>query len=107
LLIHFHGDFWNNKYWLFEKGRWWFNWFYLLLSKFLVDGANGIRVVSSGIKDKLVKSGVSKDKIRVISTPVNIEKFEKYDDGKVDGLRLENKDHKTIINVGRRIPQGL
>jgi len=104
LLIHFHGDFWNNKYWLFEKGRWWFNWFYLLLSKFLVDGADGIRVVSSGIKDKLVKSGVPKNKIRVISTPVNIEKFEEYDDGKVDGLRLENKDHKTIINVGRKDP---
>ena len=104
LLIHFHGDFWDNKYWLFEKGRWWFNWFFLILSKFLVDGADGIRVVSSGIKDKLIKAGVSKDRIRVISTPVNIEKFEKYDSEKVNELRLENKNYKTIINVGRKDP---
>ena len=104
LLIHFHGDFWNNKYWLFEKGRWWFNWFFFLISKLIVARADGIRVVSSGIKNKLIKSGISKDKIRVISTPVNIEKFEKYDNGKVDGLRLKNKNHKTIINVGRKDP---
>ena len=104
LLVHFHGDFWDNKYWLFEKGRWWFNWFFLILSKFIVKGSNGIRVVSSGIKDKLIKAGVPEKKIRIIPTPVNVSKFEKYDDKKVRKLRSKNRDHKTIINVGRKDP---
>ena len=104
LLVHFHGDFWDNKYWLFEKGRWWFNWFFLFLSKFVVNGADGVRVVSSGIKDKLIKAGVPEKKVRVIPTPVNVEKFEKYDERRVNKLRLKNKNHKTIINVGRKDP---
>jgi len=102
LLVHFHGDFWNNKYWLLESGRCWFNWFFLFLSKFIVSGADGLRVVSSGIKDKLIKAGVPRRKIRVIPTAVNIEKFEKFDQDRVTGLKMENRDHKTIINVGRR-----
>jgi len=104
LLVHFHGDFWDNKYWLFERGRWWFNWLFLILSKFIVNGADGIRVVSSGIKDKLIKAGVPEKKVRIIPTPVNVEKFEKYDDRKIKRLRLKNKNHKTIINVGRKDP---
>jgi glycosyltransferase involved in cell wall biosynthesis len=104
LLIHFHGDFWQNKYWLLERGRWWFNWFFLILSKFLVDGADGIRVVSSGIRDKLIEGGVSKKKIRVIPTPVDLEKFEEFDEEKVKEFRKEHQDKKTIINVGRKDP---
>ncbi len=72
LLMHFHGDFWHNQYWLRER---WFNPIFLFLSKFLVDGADGIRVVSSGIKDKLVEAGIDKKKIRVIPTPVDLSKF--------------------------------
>ena len=65
-LIHFHGDFWQNKYWLREK---WYNFILLWLSKFLVKRADGIKVVSSGIKDKLVEAGLNKKKIRLIPTP--------------------------------------
>ena len=108
LLIHFHGDFWQNKYWLRKPKKWWhwlwYNGLLLFLSKFLVDGADGIRVVSSGIKDKLIKEGVPRKKIRVIPTPVDLKKFENYDSKKVEKLRLENKDHKTIINIGLRDP---
>lgn len=106
LLIHFHGDFWENKHWLNKPKKWWhlfwYNWLLLFLSKFLVDGADGIRVVSAGIKDKLVRADVPKDKIRVISTPVDLEKFEKDDEKKVEELRLKNKNYKTIINIGLR-----
>ena len=63
LLVHFHGDFWRNKYWLRER---WFNPMFLVLSKFLIKGADGIRVVSSGIKKKLIKAGIDKSKIKVI-----------------------------------------
>ena len=103
LLIHFHGDFWDNKYWLLEKSRWWFNWFLFLLSKFLVPRADGIRVVSSGIRDKLIKGGVSGEKIRVIPTPVDLKKFERFDEKKVKNLKERiHKNWKTIINVGRK-----
>jgi len=102
LLIHFHGDFWQNKYWLKER---WFNPIMLFLSKFLVDGTDGIRVVSSEIKKNLVRAGVTKDKIRVIPTPVNLEQFIYCEPEKVKGLREKvHKKSKTIINVGRDDP---
>ena len=102
MLIHFHGDFWENKYWLWER---WFNPVFLLLSKFLVKGADGIRVVSLIIKDKLVKDGVDKKKIRVIPTPVDLERFENFDEKKVNKFRKKHDpDRKVIINVGRQDP---
>jgi len=104
LLIDFHGDFWQNKYWLLEGGRWWFNWFFLILSKFLVSGADGIRVVSSGIRNKLTEGGVDRKKIRVIPTPVNLEKFENFNQEKIKDLREKHAGKKILINVGRRDP---
>lgn len=106
LLIHFHGDFWENRYWLSKPKKWWHSFWHnrilLFLSKFLVDGADGIRVVSVGIKDKLIRGDVLENKIRVISTPIDLEKFEKSDDKRVGKLRLRNKGYKTIINIGLR-----
>ncbi|MFH0907072.1 MAG: glycosyltransferase family 4 protein [bacterium] len=99
LLIHFHGDFWQNIYWLKEK---WFNFILLFISKFLVRRADGIRVVSLGIKNKLVAEGLSNKKIRVIPTPVNLEDFIFCEPEKVKKLRKANKNLKTIINVGRK-----
>ena len=105
LLVHFHGDFWQNRYWLIEKGRWWFNWFFLILSKFIVSKSNGIRVVSSGIKDKLIEKGVNKRKIKVIPTPVDLEKFVRCNPVKVKKLRSEDHSgRKVLINVGRKDP---
>ncbi|MBU1176930.1 MAG: glycosyltransferase family 4 protein [Patescibacteria group bacterium] len=108
LLIHFHGDFWQNNYWLKKSKRWWhlfwYNGLLLFLSKFLVNKADGIRVVSSGIKDKLIKAGVPKNKVKIIPTLVDLEKFEKYNSTRVKKLKLENKNHKMIINVGLRDP---
>jgi len=101
LLVHSHGDFWQNRYWLKER---WFNPIFLFLSKFLVDGADGIRVVSSGIRDKLVRQGVNQSKIRVIPTPVDLDKFEKFNEAKVESFRKKYQDRKVIINVGRKDP---
>jgi len=100
-LIHFHGDFWDNKYWLNEK---WYNPILLSLSKFLVKRADGIKVVSSGIKEKLIKEGIDTKKIRVIPTPVNLEKFKIFNKKVVEKLRKKNQSRKTIINVGRDDP---
>jgi len=53
LLIHFHGDF----------------------PVVGVKNADAIRVMSNGQKDKLVNAGINENKIRVIATPIEIEKF--------------------------------
>lgn len=101
-LIHFHGDFWQNEYWLREK---WYHFILLGLSKFLVKRADGVRVVSSGIKEKLINAGIKANKIRVIPTPVDLRKFENYDYDRIKEFKeslLGNK--KVIINVGRKDP---
>jgi len=103
LLIHFHGDFWQNPYWLQEK---WYNLILLLLSKFLVRKADGIRVVSSGIKQKLIKAGLLENKIRVIPTPtVNLEKFQNYDLGEVKKIKEQYHHRKIILYVGRLVKE--
>jgi glycosyltransferase involved in cell wall biosynthesis len=80
-LIHFHGDFWRNPSWLHENP---INYLFLLISKFTVKHADALRVVSPLIKNKLVKAGVASHKIKVIPTPVNLEKFKKPDNQIVD-----------------------
>lgn len=98
LLVHFHGDFWQNKYWLKEK---WYNRCLLVLSKFLAPKADGIRVVSSGIKEKLLKAKIPESKIRIIPTPVDLAKFSEGDEKRIAKIRKEHGEKKTIINVGR------
>jgi len=100
-LIHFHGDFWQNKYWLREK---WYNFILLWLSRFLVKRADGIKVVSSGIKDKLVRAGIAEKKIRVIPTPVDLNKFIYCHSEEVRKFRKKHQNRKTVINVGRKDP---
>lgn len=91
LLVHFHGDFWDNPKWLKEK---WFNFILLWLSKFVVSKADAIRVMSEGQKSK-VESRKSKGIVRVISTPVDLTRFE-------SGIRNQELNNKKIIlHVGR------
>ncbi len=97
LLIHFHGDFWNNKNWLKEK---WHNIFLLILSRKIAKKADGIRAVSRAIKNKLIKNKIDKNKIRVIPTPVNLGRFLTFNQGRVDELK-EKYPHKNILFVGR------
>ena len=70
--MHFHGDFLNNRHALEKK---YFNYILLFLSKFLARRADAVRVVSGGIKNKLVKSKINKNKIFVIPTPTDLSKF--------------------------------
>jgi glycosyltransferase involved in cell wall biosynthesis len=102
LLIHFHGDFFSPQ-WLAEKP---INKVLLILGKFLARRADGIRAVSSGIKESLVKIGVAPEKIKVISTPINLEKFQKVDAILLEEFKVKNKleGKKLILNVGRRDP---
>ena len=98
LLIHFHGDFWDNSYWLKDN---FLNYHLLLISKFTVPSADAIRVVSSGIAKKLISSGIDKKKIKVIPTPVDLQRFEAPNNQTVDSIKSEFKGKKIIFWVGR------
>lgn len=97
LEIHFHGDFWGNAF-QSEAGL-----FQLLLSKFIARKADGIRVVSSGIKEKLVKRGIPSEKIAVIPTPVDVEKFKASEPEKVKQIKDTYFNKKIILYAGRLV----
>lgn len=98
LLIHFHGDYIKNKEWLKEN---WYNFLLVPISKFLAKKADGIRVMSQGIKDKLIDAKVAEDKIRVISTPVSLVKFGNWNDNKVAEIKNQHQGKKIILFIGR------
>lgn len=98
LLVHFHGDFWQNKYWLREHPM---NFFLLLISKLVVRRADYLRVVSGGIRDKLIKSGINSKKIKVIPTPVDLSKFQTPDNETVASIKNEFNNKKILLYVGR------
>ena len=97
LEIHFHGDFWGNTF-QSEAGI-----FQLLLSKFIARYADGIRVVSQGIKEKLVKKGIAPEKIAVIPTPVDLEKFKAFEPEKVKQIKDDYFNKKIILYAGRLV----
>ncbi|MFA6254844.1 MAG: glycosyltransferase family 4 protein [Patescibacteria group bacterium] len=99
LQINFHGDFWQNPSWLKER---WLNIFFLLISKFTVPKADLIRVMSHGQKEKL---GKYKEKARVISTPIDIEKYNtEIDPESIHEFLISNQlnNKKIILGVGRQ-----
>lgn len=91
LLVHFHGDFWQNQSWLKESKL---NSLFLTMSGYVVPRADAIRVVSNGIKEKLIKAGIKAEKIFVIPTPVNLKKYDRPD---LDG----DKEYKMVLHVSR------
>lgn len=91
LLIHYHGDFWKNISWLKESP---YNPFFNILQKKNIKQADAIRVMSQGQKNKLPKD--FQKKTRVISTPVNLEKFIQNRNHKPLAI-----SHKLILHVGR------
>ena len=104
LQINFHGDFWANYYWLQER---WYNFLFLLISKYTVPRADAIRVMGSGQKEKLLRAGIPTEKVRVISTPVDLERFENFQANSeqkqlFNHLRPGIGGHKMILMVGRR-----
>jgi len=106
LLVHFHGDFWKNRNWLKESR---INYVMLLLSKIVVRGADAIRVMSNGQKDKL---GRYKNKARIISTPVDLEKYQKCQQYNIETKNIlhigrddEVKDYNTLVKVFKIIKE--
>lgn len=93
LQINFHGDFWRNPNWLKEQ---WINYVFLLISLFTVPRADAIRVMSKGQKEKLIGAEIAAEKIRVISTPVDLSKFE---NSLVD--KMKDGREKILLHIGR------
>lgn len=101
LQLNFHGDFWRNPAWLRERK---INFLFWLISKFTVPRADAIRVMSAGQKEKLVQAGIEARKIRVISTPIDLNKFLNYEfsNNKVWRHGYEKlQGAKKVLNVGR------
>lgn len=98
LLLHFHGDFWGNPYWLKENI---FHLPLLWLSKFTVRQADALRVVSESIKTKILRAKITAAQIAVIPTPVNLEHFKTPDNQTVLSIKNEFPGQKIILFVGR------
>ncbi|MFA4872282.1 MAG: glycosyltransferase family 4 protein, partial [Patescibacteria group bacterium] len=101
LQINFHGDFWDNPSWLKERK---INRFFLWISKFTVPRADAIRVMSAGQKEKIIKTRKHEntktnleDKIRVISTPVDLTKFNSFNQASI----VNQKNGSVVLHVGR------
>lgn len=91
LIIHFHGDFLDNPYWLKEN---WRNKIYRKMAEKSIKQADSIRVVSQGIKQKLLSRGISEHDIYTISTPVNLANFQIQDLG-------NQLNSQAVLTVGR------
>lgn len=91
LLVHFHGDFKLN-FWI----------------KAVVKSADGIRVMSLGQKDRLLLGGIIEPKIRVISTPIDLERFQDFPLARPENAELIQHliesagGKKMILMVGRK-----
>ena len=100
LLLTFHGDYWQNRAGLQSL---WYNYFLLVINKFIMKKADGIRVVSEGLKNKLVKMGIAREKILATPTPMNLERFENYNNQELlNNLKEEVGGGKIVLMVGRK-----
>ncbi len=96
LLIHFHGDFWDNPYFFIGHPR---NRVLLPISKRVVKIADAVRVVNPFIAEKIKKIFPEKI-VEVISTPVEAEKFQNSSEELSAQIRKEFGEN-LILYVGR------
>ncbi|MEK7120313.1 MAG: glycosyltransferase [Patescibacteria group bacterium] len=98
LLAHFHGDVFVKK----PETR--FPFVAKILAKFIARRAFRIRCVSQLLKEKLINMGIREEKIRVISTPVDLDQFAMADEKKVQKIKEKFNNKKIILFVGRFVP---
>lgn len=104
ILMQLHGDYLDSEYWL-KAGV--IIFFINKLGKLLITKADGIRAVSSPIKSKLIKYGISEDRIWVIPVPVFLTKFVDFSSPEVGNIREKyslNKG-KVALFVGRIVKE--
>ncbi len=112
LIIHFHGDFFDNSYWLKENFR---HRIYKKMAQKNIKYADSIRVVSEGIRQKLIKRGIASENIYKIATPVNLEQFFSTPDSTwpnnkiilTVGRIVKAKDFTTLIKAAKEVCQSI
>ncbi len=100
LIVHSHGDFFGNKFWLQES---FLNRFFLLLGAFVIKRADAVRAVSQKVKEKIIKMGVSEDKIFQISTPIDFEKFFHPNKKEIKKIQEKYQNKEIVLFVGRLV----
>jgi glycosyltransferase involved in cell wall biosynthesis len=100
LIVGLHGDFIGNSNWLRERK---YNFILLGLAKYVLKKADTIRVVSKGIKNKLVARNFDGQKIKVIPTPLDVAKFSGFDPETLESLKIKYKTagEQILLFVGR------
>lgn len=104
LLFQLHFDIFSNE-WLNEK-RW--NRVYFFLSKLLLKKADGVRVVSLVLQQKICTDlGIPREKLPVIPVGVNFKPISNIDDKSFYKSRIEPclKDKLVVLFVGRLCKQ--
>lgn len=103
LIINIHGDFWNNAQWRKER------MLHVLkdnVQKRTAPVADGIRVVSDGIKADLVKFGLPQEQIRIIHTPINVRQFVQLDSDQnllIQKMRYKYGEKFILLFCGRLV----
>jgi glycosyltransferase involved in cell wall biosynthesis len=101
VIVSLHGDYLNNKFWL-DEGI--INYFYNFIGNFITKHADGLRVVSQRIKEKMIIWGYPKDKIFVFPVMVELNKFQF--ESKNNPIKQKYNMFKDIVLfVGRLVKQ--
>ncbi len=105
LLVHLHGDFFQNKHWKKENK---FSSLRLALAKFILSQAEAVRAVNPFIKEKLVRQGIQEEKIFCLPTPLNAKLFSAatpQDKEKAEEIKKKYAGQKIVFYVGRLVPE--
>ncbi|MFH0874144.1 MAG: glycosyltransferase [Candidatus Komeilibacteria bacterium] len=93
LEVHLHGDFIGNRQWLAES---WKNQLFARIQSRVLPRADIVRVVSDRLVAAVRQLGVAADKIVVINTPVDVERFSAV-------INKPESAVKTLLFVGRLV----
>jgi glycosyltransferase involved in cell wall biosynthesis len=102
LSVQFAGDMLDNPYWLADRPL---NQFLNLLGKWLVLRADSARVVSTTERDKLIKLGLSADRVRNIGWMADFSRFQDVDGRELRAELLPRPFERLILFVGRLVKQ--
>lgn len=103
LQVNNHATFFGNRYWLDERPlrHRAFEW----LGRRVVRQADTLRTVNADQRERYVEMGIAPQRIEVINTPINLDRFlEPPEPGQVTALRAQldiPPENKVILWVGR------
>ena len=91
--VQLHGNYLDNEFWL-KNSKLFHVW--NMIGKFVVKGADCVRVVSSIIRDTLInKLGISSEKVITFPVFTDVSKFE--NSGLKDNLKEKYRDFENIV----------